>query len=74
MLGTDDHFNIDLKDEVTRGSIVLKAGELLWPAPPPPSMPPAQAAAAAAAQPVKVEPPSPFNVTLKDSFMYSTGD
>ncbi|KAI8429977.1 hypothetical protein MSG28_000432 [Choristoneura fumiferana] len=72
-MGTDDHFNIDLKDEVTRGSIVLKAGELLWPAPPPPSMPPAQAEVAAAAQPVKVEPPSPFNITLKDSFMYSTG-
>ncbi|KAG7304471.1 hypothetical protein JYU34_011415 [Plutella xylostella] len=70
-MGTKDHFHIDLQDEVTRGAIVLKAGELLWPAPPPPSMAPAQAVAKPAA--VEVEPPNPFNDTLKDAFLYSTG-
>ncbi|XP_045489395.1 NAD(P) transhydrogenase, mitochondrial-like [Pieris rapae] len=69
-LGTNDHFNIDLEDEVTRGAIVLKAGELLWPPPPTKSMPPAQVKAAAVA---KTEPPNPFNETLKDTFLYSTG-
>lgn len=69
--GSNDHFHINLEDEVTRGSIVLKAGELLWPPPPTPSMPPAETPKAAAA--VKVEPPNPFNETLKDTFLYSTG-
>ncbi|XP_072935916.1 NAD(P) transhydrogenase, mitochondrial [Epargyreus clarus] len=70
-LGTNDHFHINLEDEVTRGAIVLKAGELLWPAPPAPAAAaPAPAAPVAAA---KQEPPSPFNETLKDTFLYSTG-
>ncbi|XP_063373910.1 NAD(P) transhydrogenase, mitochondrial-like [Cydia amplana] len=72
-MGTNDHFHIDLEDEVTRGAIVLKAGELLWPAPPPRSMAAVTAAPAAAAAPAKAEPPNPFNHTLKDSFLYSTG-
>ncbi|KAI5635359.1 4TM region of pyridine nucleotide transhydrogenase, mitoch domain-containing protein [Phthorimaea operculella] len=72
-LGTNDHFHINLEDEVTRGAIVLKAGELLWPAPPPPSMASVQAAAPKAAAVAKPEPPNPFNETLKDSFLYSTG-
>lgn len=33
-MGEKDHFNINLEDEVVRGSIVLKDGQLLWPAPP----------------------------------------
>lgn len=32
-MGQNDHFNIDLNDEVVRGSIILNKGELLWPAP-----------------------------------------
>ncbi|XP_052753684.1 NAD(P) transhydrogenase, mitochondrial-like [Galleria mellonella] len=71
-LGTNDHFHINLEDEVTRGAIVLKAGELLWPPPPPPSM----AATTTATKPtaaVQIEPPNPFNETLKDAFLYSTG-
>lgn len=32
-IGQQDHYNIDLNDEVVRGSIILKDGELLWPAP-----------------------------------------
>ncbi|XP_041974230.1 NAD(P) transhydrogenase, mitochondrial [Aricia agestis] len=70
-IGTNDHFHINLEDEVTRGAIVLKAGELLWPPPPPAVAPaPAKPTAAAVAQP---EPPNPFNETLKDTFLYSTG-
>ncbi len=32
-IGQKDHFNIDLTDEVVRGSIILKKGELMWPPP-----------------------------------------
>lgn len=71
-LGTNDHFHINLEDEVTRGAIVLKAGELLWPPPPPPSMATVQAAPTPTAV-AKPEPPNPFNETLKDAFLYSTG-
>lgn len=70
--GTNDHFHINLEDEVTRGAIVLKAGELLWPAPPPPSMAIAAKTTTTPAT-TKLEPPNPFNVTLKDTFLYSTG-
>lgn len=46
----------------------------MWP-PPAPKVDPAQVAAAAAAAVVKEPPPPPnyFNITLKDSFMYTTG-
>ncbi|XP_060810547.1 NAD(P) transhydrogenase, mitochondrial [Amyelois transitella] len=71
-IGANDHFHINLEDEVTRGAVVLKAGELLWPPPPPPSMAIAQTPKATAAT-AKVEPPNPFNETLKDTFLYSTG-
>jgi len=33
-IGSDKQFWINLEDEVVRGSIVLKSGELLWPPPP----------------------------------------
>ena len=44
-IGSDKRFNIDLKDEVVRGSIVLQEGNLLFPPPPlavaaPPPAPP----------------------------------
>ena len=32
-IGQQDHFNIDLNDEVVRGSIILNKGELMWPPP-----------------------------------------
>jgi NAD(P) transhydrogenase subunit alpha len=51
---------IDLKDEIQRGAVILKDGELLWPAPAPAAPPPAAApkpaannAHGAAAAPVK---------------------
>ncbi|KAL4715246.1 hypothetical protein ACJJTC_007828 [Scirpophaga incertulas] len=70
-LGTHDHFHINLEDEVTRGAIVLKAGELLWPPPPPSVAPTLQTTKPTAV--AKPEPPNYFNETLKDSFLYSTG-
>ncbi|XP_046968369.1 NAD(P) transhydrogenase, mitochondrial-like [Vanessa cardui] len=69
-LGNNDHFNIDLEDEVTRGAIVLRDGALLWP---PPARAPPAAPAAAKPAPAAAEPPNPFNETLKDTFLYSTG-
>ena len=60
--------------KVVRGSIILQDGKMMWPAPAPATPPPAAAAPAAAA--VKKEPPPPpnyFNLTMKDSLMYTTG-
>ncbi|XP_025420569.1 NAD(P) transhydrogenase, mitochondrial-like isoform X2 [Sipha flava] len=34
-IGSDKKFWINLEDEVVRGSIILKSGELMWPPPPP---------------------------------------
>lgn len=74
--GEKDHYNVDLNDEVVRGSIILNEGELMWPPPPPPEPSP-QAVAAAAAAPAAAkpepEPPNHFNITLKDSLMYTSG-
>jgi NAD(P) transhydrogenase subunit alpha len=47
-LGGASHFHLDLADEVVRGALVLRDGELLWPPPKPAVMPPA---------PTKVTPP-----------------
>ena len=41
-LGGASHFHLDLADEVVRGALVLRDGELLWP---PPARPPVGAAA-----------------------------
>lgn len=75
-IGEKDHFHINLADEVVRGSIVLHNGQLLWPPPvinvsaAPPA---ASAAAVKKAEALKIEPPNPFNETLKSSMLYSTG-
>lgn len=74
-IGEKDHFNINLEDEVVRGSIVLKNGELLWP-PPMLSVSKAPAAGAQATKPVEVKSlaaPDPFNETLKSSLVYTGG-
>jgi NAD(P) transhydrogenase subunit alpha len=59
-LGGASHFHLDLADEVVRGALVLRDGELLWPPPPrpPAALPPAPKAVApkvAVAAPVKKE-------------------
>lgn len=73
-IGEKDHFDIRLEDEVVRGSIVLKNGELLWP---PPVIPVSQqpAAGTTTAAPVKVEPKpiDPFTKQLKTSLTYTGG-
>ena len=62
-LGGASHFHLDLADEVVRGALVLRGGELLWPPParPPVVMPPdpkAAMAKAVAVPHVKKEPKS----------------
>jgi NAD(P) transhydrogenase subunit alpha len=53
-LGGASHFHLDLADEVVRGALVLRNGELLWPPPPRPPvvLPPDPTAALARAVPV----------------------
>ncbi|KAG0729165.1 NAD(P) transhydrogenase, mitochondrial [Chionoecetes opilio] len=74
-IGDKDHYNINLEDEVVRGSILLQNGELMWPPPPPPAPAPGAAPAAAAAAVVKEPPPPPnyFNITFKDASGYAVG-
>lgn len=75
-IGEKDHFNIRLEDEVVRGSIIVKEGELLWPPPPiavSAQPPPAKTPKAADVAKAVAEPPNPFNVTLKSSLMYTGG-
>jgi NAD(P) transhydrogenase subunit alpha len=50
-LGGASHFHLDLADEVVRGALVLRNGELLWPPParPPAALPPAPKAVSAKA-------------------------
>lgn len=72
-IGEKDHFDINLKDDVVRGSIVTQNGGVTWP---PPviavSAQPQQTAAAVAAK-VEVVPPNPFNETMKSSLTYTAG-
>lgn len=73
-IGEKDHFHINLEDEVVRGSIVLHNGQLLWPPPVINVSPTASAVGAAKPTEVlKIEPPNPFNETLKTSMFYTTG-
>ncbi|XP_064488685.1 NAD(P) transhydrogenase, mitochondrial-like [Ornithodoros turicata] len=77
-IGSKGHFNIDLHDEVVRGSIVLHDGKLLWPPPPlkaAPAPPPTAAtpvAPKAAAQKAE-EPTDYFKRTFKDALLYTGG-
>lgn len=73
--GEKNHYNVDLADEVVRGSIILNNGEMMWPPPPPPEPSPQAVAAATAAPELakEPEPPNYFNITLKDSLIYTSG-
>ena len=55
-MGGKGHFDIDLKDDVTRGSIVLNNGEMMWPPPPPPTPPPAPAKRKEIVKPPEMSP------------------
>lgn len=39
-LGEKNHFNINLEDDVVRGSIILDKGKMMWPPPPLKVLPP----------------------------------
>lgn len=70
--GEKGHFDVDLEEEVTRGSIVLKDGQMMWPPPPPKVLPQAAAPVAKAAVVVE-EPKNPFNEVMRSSLMYTAG-
>jgi H+-translocating NAD(P) transhydrogenase subunit alpha len=57
-LGGASHFHLDLADEVVRGALVLREGELLWPPPPrpPAALPPDPKVVAAKAAAVAPPP------------------
>ncbi|XP_026466565.1 NAD(P) transhydrogenase, mitochondrial-like [Ctenocephalides felis] len=75
-IGEKDYFNIRLEDEVVRGSIILKEGELMWPPPPiaVSAAPPAAVAKAlkkeaSTAEPEKVDP---FMKAFKECMLCTT--
>lgn len=76
--GENNHFHLNLNDEVVRGSIILHEGRLMWPPPkpvaPPAATPPATAPSPAATKslPAPVVP-NYFNDKLKDAALYSAG-
>ncbi|CAH1775612.1 unnamed protein product [Owenia fusiformis] len=72
--GEKDHFYLDMEDEVCRGSIILKEGEMMWP---PPKVEPSPVAVAKAAEAAVEKPPPPppnyFKEYLTDSGVYTAG-
>lgn len=54
-IGEQNHYNVNLEDEVVRRSIITHNGQVMWPAPAPQAPPPAAAPHAA---PVKSVCPS----------------
>eukprot|EP00731_Ephydatia_muelleri_P026932 Em0018g1032a len=76
-IGSAGHYDVNLSDEVVRGSIILKEGKLLWPPPPPPK----DAAVATQAPPrkavkaevVKPEEVNPFGSTMKKALVATGG-
>ena len=74
-IGQQDHYNIDLSDEVVRGSIILNKGELMWPPPkvvqPSPVAAPKKDAKAAAA--IKIKEENHLQNYFKDSLKYTVG-
>jgi len=72
-IGEKDHFDINLKDDVVRGSIVTQNGSVTWP-PPVIAVSAAPQAVAAAAKPQKaVVVVNPFADTMKSSLTYTAG-
>ncbi|KAJ8980304.1 hypothetical protein NQ317_005225 [Molorchus minor] len=74
-IGEQNHFYINLDDEVVRGSIILEKGNLLWPPPPPkisltPVAAPKKDLKAAEKEKKEI---SPFKATLNTSLMTTAG-
>lgn len=59
-LGGASHFRLDLADEVVRGALVVRDGEVMWPPPPlpPAALPPAPKVVAAPAAALATKTPS----------------
>ncbi|CAF0796416.1 unnamed protein product [Rotaria sp. Silwood1] len=78
-IGSQDHFYIDLHDEVVRGSLILREGELMWPPPPAPviesplSKAPKKDEKAVEKAAAEAVTPNYFTKYLKDSLMYTSG-
>lgn len=70
-IGSDGHFWINLEDEVVRGSIILKSGELLWPPPPPPKLETPKEIKEILTE-VKVKPVDHLSKHIKDSLALTT--
>jgi NAD(P) transhydrogenase len=76
-MGQQDHFHVDLNDEVVRGSIILNNGELMWPPPkvaqPSPVAAPKSDAAKKQAVKKVLTDQDYFQQYLKDSLKYTAG-
>lgn len=72
--GQNDHYYVDMADDVVRGSIITHEGKKFWP---PPKIsdpsPPASKVQAAAAVKKEEAPRNYFQETMRDSLMYTTG-
>lgn len=72
-IGPKGHFDINLEDEVVRGSIILHNGQMMWPPPPPKEVPQAAVAAKPAAAVAEPEPVDPFREKMSKALIYTTG-
>ena len=64
-MGGKGHFNIDLNDEVVRGSIILEEGQMRWP--PPPTAAPPPAPPKVIKELVKPPEQTPFQASLQEA-------
>lgn len=71
-IGSDKKFCIHLEDEVVRGSIILKYGELMWP-PPPPKKGEALKTNREITKKLEIVPVNHFSKHMKDSLAIATG-
>lgn len=72
-MGEQDHFYVDVEDDVVRGSIILNNGNLMWPPPKPVGPPPATAPTTKAVEVKKPKEVDPFKETLWDATAVSAG-
>lgn len=72
-IGEKDHFDINLKDDVVRGSIVTQNGSVTWPPPVIAVSAQPQQTAGTAIKKAEVAAPNPFNEVMKSSLTYTAG-
>lgn len=73
MINKNNEFDIDLKDEVVRGSIVTQNKQLLWPNPNPPMLDAAKAKPKVDHSKAPAAPENLFNKSLKSALGLSAG-